>query len=113
MSRVVQILENIESQIAAINKHLSQMNNPETTELAKAKATKKRAKKGVNQRLMLFLYKNPAAKDWPASQLAAALKCSKSAITGSQFWKEHITHCKHKTISVADFDQVETPNNVR
>ena len=111
MSRVIQILENIESRLNAIHEHLTKENGIEISEPAKASTKKNRAKKGVNQRLMAFLYKNPAAKDWTANQLAIALQCSKTAIIESATWKIAMSRPKTKTVNchfienIADNDQ--------
>jgi len=111
MPRVIQILENIETRLNAIHEHLTKENKVEKTESSKANTKKKRAKKGVNQRLLSFLYKNPAAKDWTANQLATALQCSKTAIIESATWKIAMSRHKTKTINcpyiedIADSDQ--------
>jgi hypothetical protein len=95
MSRVVQILENIDNKLSAIHAHLT----TEEKTPSKTKSKKKRAERGVSQRLLLYWSKNPDAINWTAKHLGEVLHCSKTSIIQSDAWRKAKSHLKTKTMS--------------
>jgi hypothetical protein len=102
MSRVVQILENIDNKLSAIHAHLI----AEDKIPSKTKSKKNRAERGVSQRLLIYWCKNPDAVTWTAKHLGEVLNCSKTSIIQSETWRKAKSQPKTNTMNCEYIEEI-------